>query len=612
MESLVNDRIGRNDWVVAASVGVFMTLVLGVFSCSGLDPALWDDAACAHGLVAPQTVFGSVCRLLPGAMTQVGGWLGGGLLAFLLAMIVRAAFVLLVRPAVSSAKGWMLYANVFSACAAILAVCSSPVWQICQALTPTLCQLLGLCGAILLFLRWLTVGRMRRLLPMMAVLGLFAADGPYAFVLLLAGYLAFGLVWKDAVNGSLRLKTHLLDWDELPVWRMLVSFLLPMFLGMALNMKAFASSGGLAAAGWSRKNLLFHYAMSYGSEFVGHRTYMGLAAFLLLGVLPFFVALRVMIRQGYEESKMSFPRGCAVALTGLVALLQILPYPSLWFWRWSVQPAANSVALPLACCFAAVAACFALMCFVADNSESLDHADRIWKGVVPVVLGGLALLGLSGVCQPWTHKMQNLVNEAISATVGEMDSGDWIFTDGVLDRGLELEACRQKRVVWPMNLLAETSPREVFLRNRGLTNATDRIVVQRGAVELLRHWAKAEPSQRKNLAVQLAHDEFSFASNAVPVHGVVASWPNRSDRETADRSAKVSSDLAARALQIASSDALDSAPLSLTQTFYEVMWRLSCQARLRGDADLADRLDAAHRIDRRLRLEYEAKRLRPL
>jgi len=611
MESVVNDRVTRVDWIVAAGVGVFAALVLGVCSHSGLDPALWEDAACARGLVAPVTVFGSVCRLLPGAMTQVGGWLFGGVLAFVLAMSVRTSFVLLVRPAVSSPRWHMIYSGVFSGCAAIMAVCSHPVWNICQALTPALIQVLGLCTAILLFLRWLTVGRQWRLLLLMAVLGLCAADGPYAFVLLAAGVLAFGLVWKDALNGAVKLKTRLPDYDELPVWRMMVSFLVPLAIGALLNMKAFSCDGGLVAAGWSRKNLLFHYAMSYGSALLGHNTRVSFAIFLILGAIPFLVNLRVMVRQGYEESKMTFSRGCIVVLTGLVVLLQILPYPSLWFWRWSVQASSSPVGMSLTCCFAAAAAFYSMACFVADNRESLDHGGKMAKGWVPALMVGLALLGVSGTCQPVVSKVQDLVNEAIAETVDGMKDGEWIFTDGVLDLGLELEANRRDRTVRPVNLLAGVSSREIYLRNRGLTNVTDRTVMQRGPFELLSHWSR-QPERANDLKLQLGLDQLNLASNAVPVHGAMASCLNPADRAMAERNVSAGRSMAERAFEIASSDALDSASVSLMRTFNEVMWRLSSQARLRGENELADRLDALHGIDRNQRLEQEAKRLRPL
>lgn len=222
----MKDSVKVTDWIIAAVVGALATVALWVFSVPGLDPDLWESAAIIKGLLPPKTFFPGVWRYLPGVMTPMMGVVGGGVLAFLICISTRIAFVILARPS-SEMEVWRKwYAPALSAVAAILSILSDPVWRSCQVFTPTLALLIGYAVIMLLFLSWLRNGIKWFLYAMMLLSGVLASESAYVFVMLPIFAVILHRLWRDIVNGFYKPTGNLPEFSELPKWRMLLCFLM--------------------------------------------------------------------------------------------------------------------------------------------------------------------------------------------------------------------------------------------------------------------------------------------------------------------------------------------------------------------------------------------------
>ena len=612
----MKDSVKLIDWIIAAIVGAAAAVALAVFSVPGLDPSLWKDAAIFRGLLPPETFFPGVWRLLPGVMTPLGGAVGGGVLAFLLCISVRTAFVIVARPSEKMEVWRKWYAPLLSAAVALLAIAADPVWRSCQVLTPTLVYLVAYAVIVFLFLNWLRYCRDGFLYAIMLLSGVLASESAYVFLMLPVFVVVLRLIWRDIMNGVYKPVGDMPDFSQLPKWRMFLCFVLGFAACAYANIETFVAAGGVEAAGWSSSDILVRYGVALVKSLINAASPVGWVIVILIGLAPLFGSLAVLSGKASDEEPMPFAFGFAALLCGIVAAFQVMPVPMAWFWQWNHQMIVvhDPTLLSFACVFSALTVVVAFSAFVIEN---FGRANMFEKGTrlllltwALVAVGGILLFTLTGLARPGISAMQRLVDDAVRETVREMEGLTWIFTDGSCDAALELEAARQGRNIRPINMMSTSSGRDIYLRLRDLTDEADVAAAKQGAPVMLRVWAGEKPDAIDRAAVQLGFEFWKRANKPLPeASGLLArtKWP---DAAALERGRKAADDLSKRILEIAGRRDVEGASPALKKAFADVSWRLSRMARNRDKAELADKLDAVNSALRRMLEAVEYERIR--
>ena len=612
----MNDRVKLIDWVISLAVGCAATAALWLFSPPGLDPELWETAAIVKGVLPPKSFFPGVWHYLPGVMSPLLGAVGGGVLAFLVCLTMRTLFVIVARPSAGMTIWRAVYAPALSAVAAALVIVSDPVWRACQVLSPALMLLIAVAFLCFLFVSWLWYAKDWMLYVLMLLAGAIASECALVFVLLPIFALALHRIWHDIVNGTYRPQSGLPPFSELPKWRMLLCFAVGFGSCVSLNIKSFVLAGGLEAAGLGHGDLVLRYGVSLLQSLVFAASPVGWVLVALIGALPFFGAMAVLVGQASDEEPMPFAFGLAALLCGVVAAFQVMPIPSTWFWQWGSQMISvrDPVLLALSGICSVGAVILALSSFIIENygrSSQYEGFTRIlllaWA---PVTVAAVLLFSLTGVWRPGISAMQRFVDDAVAETVREAEGVEWIFTDGSCDVALELEAARQGKTLRPVSMMSTSSARDVFLRLRGLKNEMDIASAKQGVPVLLRVWAGEKPESMARAAIQLGFEFWKRANKPEPESsGLLArmSWPDAAELE---RGRAAGDALAKRFLEIAVRDDIDGASPALRKAFDDVSWRLSRLARNRNREDLAEKLDVNNSALKRMLQAVEYERIR--
>ena len=274
-----DERVGFLNRAVAASVAVFCMIAMLVWGVPGLDPSMWDDVAVVAGLRPPHTVFPGFWRFLAGwlfpvfgtdialVILNLAGAAVGGLCVYSVCLIVRQILSLLIRVN-RPYRAWHLFiAPFFAGVAALAFGISDPLWRIARTFSPDEIRLFMFLSIVHISIRWFVAGGRWRLFPAMALMGVMAAETPFAF-LLPALFIAFYVsVWHCVLDGLFPKPEKLAEPDDLPKWRMFFLFLGGLALAIILNATSFAAFGGLEANGWELPDVYLRYAIGYWHVF---------------------------------------------------------------------------------------------------------------------------------------------------------------------------------------------------------------------------------------------------------------------------------------------------------------------------------------------------------
>ena len=612
----MRDRITWVDWLVAAIVGIVLWMALAVFSVSGVDPAAWESAAIAKGLLPVRTLFPGLWRVLPGVITPGLGAFGGGLLAFLVVMIIRIVFVILARPQEENARWSKLIAPAFAAAGGVFAVASDPIWRACQVFSPELYQLIFAAVIFLGFLLWLLRPSHGLLFPIVFVAGLFAAENVYGFLIPLFGILIYKLFRREVVNGVFRREREVPSSGRMPNWQMFFCFMAGLALGVYLNIELFLAGHGLEQAGWAKQDIVFHYGYGYLGQIASSATLVGWALMFAIGLLPFIAVIRLFPILCGDDRPIGFRLGVMMFFSAVIAFFQVSPVSIVWFWSWlsGASVIGNDFLLGVCSICAACAVVTAGATFSFDVSNRwLDCPDRphlVLMVIPPIVVFVCLAFVLIEMPRPGVTAMQRLVDDAVAETVREAGDAEWIFTDGNLDTALELEAARQGKVLRPLNMMSGASSRDVYLRTRGFTDEDEVKAAKQGVPVVLRIWAGEREDGMDKAAIQLGFEFWRRAQKPLPpVSGLVARPKGMGEAEIA-AGIKAADELSNRILEISKRDDLGGASPELRKAFADVTWRLSRFARLRKDNQLAEKLDSVNGLLKRMLDAFERERLR--
>ena len=605
-------RVGFLNRAVAAVIAVASMIAMQVWGVPGLDPSMWDEVAVVAGLRPPQAVFPGFWRFLTGwlfplfgtdsalELLHLAGVAVGGLCVYSVCLITRQILSLIIRVG-RPYRAWHLFiAPFFAGVAALAFGMSDPLWRIARTFSPEEIRLFMFLSIVHISIRWFVAGGRWRLFPAMALMGVMAAETPFAFLLPLVFIAFYVSVWHCVLDGLFPKPEKLAEPDELPKWRMFFLFLGGLVAAVILNAESFAAFGGLVANEWELPDVYLRYAIGYWHVLADAATLIGWMLGLCFAVLPFVVSIRIAPLMVRDDRRMPFDLGVLMFFVGILAAMQTGAFPSARFWTFVKGDVLVGSGFLLAffvfCDMVALAIFGAAFAFECQRTYMTDEDGKrpgiLLKGVVPALAFALMALMLVHLPKPLEKAMQRIVDDAVSETVAECGDAKWIFTDGHLDTALELESARRGGNLRAFNMMSGSDVWDVNLRRRYFEAGSDDYkAAETGVPVLLRTWAGEKKNGMDGVALQLGFEIWRRDSKPLPkLSGMVAREIGMGDDEAQGGIARAKA-LSQRILAIAQEvENADPSPV-LLRVFSSVNWRLSRFARLREDIDLANDLD---------------------
>ena len=618
--------------IVAAAITFFAILIWGV---PGIDPSLWDEVSVVAGVRPPHDIFPGFWRVLVGglfaiigtkAATAVLPFFGAATAAvcsYLVCLITRQVLALLIRTAKPYPVWYKRIAPFFSFVAAVLFGVSDPLFRVAQVFSPDELRLIMFLVSIHLGLRWFVVGGRWRLFPLMALMGLLAAETPFGFVLPLAFVGSYVAVWFCILDNLFVKPDALAEPSELPKWRMFFLFLGGLALGVVINAQSFIAFGGAEACGMKQSMVYFRYGVGYWAMARGASSIIGWVLGLGFCVIPFVVAARIFPRVVRDDRPMPFASGALLFFVGMLAVLQSGAIGPTRFWTFSTEyslvRSGFLMTFFIACAVEAIAlfgAAFAFECqrtyLVFEDDHGKTHSPGVLlRYLSPAIAAIIVLAALFAVPKTTECEMQRIVDEAIEETLDECGGAKWLFTDGRLDTGIELAAARRGSPLLTLNMMSGASDWEIFIRSRGFAEGSEDLkMAQTGIPALLRVWAGEKVDGMEGVAIQLGFEFWKREQKPLPTLSGMVAMEKGLTKEDAEKGVDRAKKLAERILAIAPKVESVTPSSALAGAFSAVNWRISRFAHLRNDIVMADGLDQANSALRRMlsAIEYERQR----
>ena len=615
MRDMLNDRgqIGARNVIAAVVVGMVSATAIMIWGVPGLDPSMWDEVAVVSGLRPPKTIFPGLWRVLVGwlfptfgmdaavGMLSVLGALVAGLCTALVCLITRQVLAMLIRTQHQYPVWSNRIAPFFAMSAAVLFGISDPLWRIARVLSADELRLLLLLVITHLVLRWFAVGGRWRLFPAMALMGVMAAESPFGFAMPLVFVGFYVSVWHCVMDGLFPWPERLPEPVDMPKWRMLFLFLGGIAVTAWINAFNFAALGGIEANGWNINYVYFLYGASYWHVLLNAASVVGWVLGFGFCVIPLFVAIRLFPTLVGDDRPMPFGRGALMFFLGALTSMQSGAFASTKFWMFAKEVVQIDSGFLLAffvtCALITVAifgAAFAFECqctYLTDEDGNRKPGIML-RALVPMMIILLVALAAYKVPRPVASEMQKIVDDAIAETVDECKAVKWLFTDGLLDTGLEIEIARRGLTLWPLNMMSGSSDWENSLHRRYFKEDSEEYkALEVGVPTLLRVWAGEKPNGMDEVAIQLGFEFWKRERKPMPVVSGMVAKEKWDDPVAVSNGIVRAEAISKRILAIAGGmDDADPSP-ALASAISAVSWRLSRFARLRKDAELADNLD---------------------
>jgi len=626
------DRFGKGDWALAVGLGLGVFVLLSVWAFPGLSPDVWNPLVEAAGVrpagdLCPglwRGFTGFLCDTLGLARTlawlPVLGRLSVAVTVGLVYLLFREGMALMLRMRLQRSRARTLVARLSAGLGAFLFGCSDAVWHAGQAFGPVTWLLLLAILGLYLFFTFLQRGHLFAAYGAMFVQGVLAAESPFGFVILAACWGTYFLAARRVLSLDMPLLNPFVE--QITKWHMTFLFVLGFAGTVVLNCHLFVAHDGLAATGWTLGDLPQQYGLALWHAVTGAASKMDWV--LTLGVVLLPTVLQTVLLPGAadEEQFLPYRIGVIFLLTGLLAFAQVSSVDALWYWTWlhKTGGSIDAFVLCLALMLNAMSITGALATLGVDaycrdhrrlaiqryaemraeiDAAELPGANRFTSflrraGVVIVPLVLLAGV-VPGRALGKARTMLGIVRDYLEETVREAGDATALFTDGLYDGGVELESAKRGGQLKAHSMMADNSPRNVYLRTRGMKDQEDILAMTAGAAGGLRTWIRDRPDRLKTAAAQLGFELWKRDGKALPLcSGVLA----RSEGLTAEertRGIEAARALARRVLDVYKAGGpASNAGSYFNELFLFCQWRLARMARLRAEhADLAGKAELA-------------------
>ena len=613
--------------LAVASVALFLFYFL---SGDRIDPAFWRDAGIAAGAVPPDEIFPGLWRVavswIPAkfgiaafsSILHAAGAISAALAVFLVGLIARQTMCFLITVAEEHLVWERRILPFFSALAAVLAAASDPMWRIFQVFSPDGMRFLMLLAAVYLWLRWLSLGGGWRLYPLVVLTGLMAGESSIGFIMPVVFVVGYFLLWHRIEDGHFIPSESLPEPRRLPKWRMFFLFAAVACGTVWLNVKTFGKAGGFEANAMAPSKIYFLYAVHYGQQLAGASTILGWVMGLGFGMFPLLVAARLFPSAVRDDRPMPFGIGMIMIFVGVLALLQSGAFPATRFWALTqgdpVVPSGFLLAVHVTCAVLTVAlagAAFAFECQRTYQPPEWEAPHWALRWLVPAIAVLVSASAVFNANHSVERAMRLIVDDAIAETIEESGEAKWIFTDGQVDDGLRLAVAREGRGPVPFSMMSGASAWDLYLRKRPFEpGSADGNNAAMGVPVLFRVWAGEKPEGMEESAIQLGFEFWARAHKEPPQSSGILARTKWERAEDAAEGVARTRNIAERIVELSPRIASASPSPELMRAFNAVSWRISRFARLRDDAELADRLDSISGIITRLvsMIEYERER----
>ena len=624
VKSAPSDKLSALDYLISGLLAIGVLALLLIWPFPGIYPDAWQDVAIAADLRPAAEVCPGLWHLLASWLFKTFGFsvavavlklLGPVVIAFctgLVYLLFREVLSLTSRLRLQYSPQRFLIARMSSALGALCFACADPIWRAGQIFTPvTLLLLLTIVG-LYLFFSFLQGGRLVSAYAAMLVLGALSAESPLG-ILLVA--LCWGIYFL-AVRHVLSLDMPLLNpfIEQISKWHMTFLFAFG-FLGVvALNCLNFGWLDGLAAAGQATGDLPVTYGVRFWHLVTSSASPLGWLLALGVILLPCGVSAGMLPRAVDEEQFLPYHVGALFFATALLAYAQTAALDPLWMWTWVTHPVLFKSQYLLCVLMLAAAATitFGLVVLGVDafcrNHRRLamqmfaemrmeEEGDQVLAS--KRFLGTLRRIGLivmpvlliAGVVPGRRLKvprqMAAILDDYVREVCAECGDAKWIFTDGSFDPAIELVAKSQGHEICALSLMAGNSPRDVWMRSRGIVDQEDILTMQSGAAATLRTWIKDKPERLAASALQVGTAIWKRDGKTPPAASGVLCRPVGMTEEERQRGIVAAKALAQRMLDLyAAGGTAKAAGAEINRLFLFAQWRLTRLMRVR--AELAD------------------------
>ncbi len=543
------------DCLIAAGIGFFVFCLLALFSYPIAVPAAWAPLAEATGIVPPDAPLPGIWRMFASCLADVVGmggvdralvWLGHAAVGICTAcayLIIGNVMLPLEQLAQRRNVEWsrhVLY--LITAFGALLFAFSDPVWRMGQTFLPTTLALLLTLVALLLYILFVRTGRLLLVGLSVAVLGVLAGENAagmfFGVLVLVATY--FGAV-LDQSAAQLTLANLVVRFVSM--WWLIGVFVLGYLLTITVNCCWFAWHGGLEAHGWKVVDLIVHVLHQNSQQVTGAATPFAWFVTFFLVFLPFGVMIYLLRRASDEDKFLRYGDALLIFSGGAISFLPLSGWQSFWFWTWSiVHRAISDYLLGVLMLLNVLTVVFAVCVFCCelffrnyrrlasqkfpDDSEeaaaqralgAISRLRRLFRRLFWCILAALLLAVLPRLPVTTERELLGIVDAYLEQVVDEAGDAEVLFTDGRLDRGVELRAAARGKKLVALSFMENNSVYRQKRRQRAARDAEDHDMLAFGAADLLRAWAYTKQDRLPTMATQIGLELWKQQGQVMPV-----------------------------------------------------------------------------------------------
>ena len=631
--------ITRKDFLIAGGLGLFVFGLLAVFSYPIAAPAAWQPLSEATGLLPPDDPIPGLWRILVGGLAKCVGmgaidrtlvWMGHVAIGFctMCAYLVVANVMLpfdqlAQRRRFEWSRHLLYYVGGFGA---LLFAFAGPVWRMGQTFLPSTLSLVLTLPALLLFVLFLRTGRVLLVGVSVGILGILAGETAAGILL---GVLVLVATYFSSFRGVSAVKVTIANLVVLLVsmWRLIGVFLLGYVLTVTANCVWFVQAGGLEAHGWDVADMIIRVFHLNGIQVATAAPPVAWFAALFLVAVPFFLMVYLLHRAADEDKFLRYGDALIILGCGLTAFIQLSGFSSFWFWTWpAVRRAISDYLLGVFMLMDVLTVVFALcvLCselffrnyrrlasqkFPDDSEEvaaqralaSLTRLRRLSRRIFWCILAILLLSVAPGLPLSAEREMLGIVDDYLEQVVDEAGDAEVLFTDGRLDRGVELRAAARGKKLVALSFMEDNSVYHQKCRRRGGKDAEDCEMLDFGSADLLRTWASAKQERLATMATQVGLELWKRQGRTMPTCAGLLARTTGLDAETVARGRERAWALAERilALRRANPKLKGCADRLLADIFLYVQWRVAWFCHRRSElADYANELELSVREEK--------------
>lgn len=640
--------------VMFLTAGVIMAM-MALFSWQVV-PHLWDEMSVATGLRPPKGMFPGLWRgilsglysvLPPAAVNEtlrIMGLVTAGLLSMMAFPIFDSSLPDVLRVQLRGISRGRMIARWCLVGGTVLFMCNEVVWRACQGFGALTFEILVAMTALWLVLGFFHMGGYWRLYLAMVGWGVIAGESPVGYVFAIALVVT---VFRKALTNRDEVENPISNplMRRLVIGKMLRKFLLAVLLTALTDYWLYGKLGGKAASESLPANVAVICLGGYWDQMLGAMSWSGWTLSFVFVLAPFVVALLPLKKALTDDKFIALPYAAAYFVLGVLAWLQCAGLSDLWFRSWFSYRLINDEFLVVVLAvLGIVTLLWAVTVFCRmyyyrsirhiageqfqDAAETRVGMEAIRKmmdqsRIVRIFTRALPFVVLLNClpmrCTPTLREMLGVIDDYVKEVVRESGESKWIFTDGLLDLGIELEAYAQGRRLLALSAFSGAGKRDVAIRQRDFDVEEDLKVLESGAADAMRYWTNEFPERLSEVVAQLGFERWRHVTGLAKLRlsGVLAHFGGEPG-EDEKRGIEAAQALASRVIELYElRDPDDVTDLDVLRKFRFVQWRLSYLCRVRVDSSKSavwgekERRDETlfARLDE-LKREYESIRQR--